>query len=202
MHRSTLEVLMNDAGVYYIYNVGYPIFNRPGSDYYIIIVKKDWECPKVEVGEDDPEIVTIIYTTEEWFNMILHNDILPWECSCLDKKFILKEYVKIMIPRNPLQLRLNYDELESSLYKNIPFGTKMQIATAWKELKFTNQILEDHKIVNYHAIAPVIDAISACNTYEEALECYKKLAAQDRARLNKNTETVFNKYKKAKYEGI
>ena len=39
----------------------------------------------------------------------MNGNMEAWECACLNKKFILKEHVKLMLVTNPLQLRKHYE---------------------------------------------------------------------------------------------
>lgn len=47
-----------------------------------------------------------------WFDKVLLGDIDTWECACMNKKFIIKEHVKLMMKTNSLQLRKNVDALK------------------------------------------------------------------------------------------
>ena len=80
--------------------------------------------------------------------MVLNGDLLGWECACLNKKYIIKEHVKLLMTTNPLQLRKTIDKQINGYKKTHLFG----IDIAWeiiKNIKFAIQIIENHKIVNF-----------------------------------------------------
>jgi hypothetical protein len=85
-----------------------------------------------------------------WFDKVLLGDIDCWECACLNKKFIIKEHVKLMMTTNPLQLR---KEIDADLSINSPelISEEDLINMYWRVIrrcKFANQIIDNHKIVN------------------------------------------------------
>lgn len=47
----------------------------------------------------------IFKTNEEWFDDVMNGSIEAWECACLNKKFIIKEHVKLLMKTDPLGLR-------------------------------------------------------------------------------------------------
>ena len=84
---------------------------------------------------------------------MLNCDIDAWECACLNKKFIYKEHVKLLMETNPLKLRLNFDSLRKNLESEAQiFFKRNDFKNAkkcyWyiiKSVMFTNQILENMK---------------------------------------------------------
>ena len=47
----------------------------------------------------------IFKTNEEWFDEVMNGSIEAWECACMNKKFIIKEHVKLLMKTDPLGLR-------------------------------------------------------------------------------------------------
>jgi len=86
---------------------------------------------------------------------------LAWECACLPKKFIHKEYVKLLLKTDPLKLRKIYEvEKKICLFGYDEYLEADAIISAQKELfylfklvKLSNQIIENHKIVNFKEAA-------------------------------------------------
>jgi hypothetical protein len=61
----------------------------------------------------------IFKTNEEWFDEVMSGSIEAWECACMNKKFIIKEHVKLLMKTDPLGLRkqivkMNNDITEDS----------------------------------------------------------------------------------------
>ena len=57
----------------------------------------------------------IFKTNEEWFNDVLNGSIEAWECACLNKKFIIKEHVKLLMKTDPLQLRKQIIKMDNAI---------------------------------------------------------------------------------------
>ena len=97
-----LKKLKEDPLVYYIYQLGLSIYNIPEDNYsYIVIV--DPKFKNIKINSENCNF--IFYSTDKWFDKVLNNDIDTWICSCLNKKFIIKEHVKILIKPDVLKLR-------------------------------------------------------------------------------------------------
>ena len=84
-----------------------------------------------------------------------------WECACLPKKFIHKEHVKLLLQTDPLELRKEFDSIFNyivasarvQIIKERPLTAQKMLWTLVKFLKFANQIIENHKIVNFKDVA-------------------------------------------------
>ena len=89
----------------------------------------------------------IFKTNEEWFDDVMNGSIEAWECACLNKKFIIKEHVKLLMKTDPLGLRKQIVKMDNLINPD-DFNAK----EAWRVIaycKFANQIIENHKIVNF-----------------------------------------------------
>ena len=117
MHRTTLNKLIEHPEVYYIYDLRGAAFGVDDLGEYIIVTK-DGLVIKDEL--DDSEIVKVsIYSSSEWFKLVVNGEILPWICACIDKKYILKEYVKLLMTTNPLQLRKCFEATRVQILSNL-----------------------------------------------------------------------------------
>lgn len=155
-----LEKLINDKEVLYIYEVGlqiYGLFEEIEDRDFLLIVTDEF-VPSSELQEDEHyQIINI----KDWFNYVTNNKMLAWECACLPKKFVHKEHVKLLLQTNPLQLRKEYDELykynyakaQTYILKDCPLTGQKILWDIVKYLKFANQIIENHKIVNFKDVA-------------------------------------------------
>lgn len=165
--------------VYYLYNRGSVIYglNTKESDIdFLVVVDPEFTLPEEfneykTKGYDHRDIPYnvfidncdfIFFTTNEWFSKVTNGDIVAWECACLPKKFIHKEHVKLMMTTNPLQLRKDIDDYLELYYmvavnhfQNEEFDEwKKQLWDIIKYTKLTNQIIENHKIINFTEANP------------------------------------------------
>lgn len=141
-----INTLKESSDCLYIYNRNFSIYGLPDKERYTIIVSDDWELPEDWDGLDLEKYQ--IYQISHWFRYILDGTLVGWECACLNKKYIIKEEVKLLMKTNPLQLRRAID-LQLADYKNKGL---FNINEAWeiiKNIKFSIQIIENHKIVNF-----------------------------------------------------
>ena len=113
--------------------------------------------------------IWVFISLEDWFKLVTKNDLLPWICNALPNKYKIKEYVKLTLVSNKLELRKNFDEEideKLSLIKNYFTGgdkTRADIIS-WRlvvDADFTCQIIEFGKIINlesckdiYHKMVP------------------------------------------------
>ena len=144
---SFLEYLKESPDCLYIYNRDFSIYGLPSKERYTIVVKDNWICPEeyLDTQEDDSYE---IYYLQEWFDLVLKGKLIGWECACLNKKYIIKEYVKLMMTTNPIQLRKDIDSeyLISSLSLVVGINLFYNLI---RSIRFSIQIIENHKIVNY-----------------------------------------------------
>lgn len=162
MHNEILKKYIDDPNILYIYEIGLQIYGL-----FPDVVDRDFilVCQNGYVPKDFNESVSNesgiynfkIFSIEQWFNLVLNNELIAWECACLNKKFIHKEHVKLMLTTNPLQLRKIYEfNINASIEKAIRFindkntlsGQKL-LWTIVKNVMFSNQIIENHKIINF-----------------------------------------------------
>ena len=75
MHRTTLNKLIEHPEVYYIYDLRGTACGVDDLGEYIIVTK-DGLVIKDEL--DDSEIVNVsIYSSSEWFKLVINSEILP-----------------------------------------------------------------------------------------------------------------------------
>lgn len=118
-----------------------------------------------------------IYTLTAFFDFVLNGKLIGWECSCLNKKYVIKEHVKLMMVTNPIQLRKDIDaEYKSFHLSEHPILEAKQLI---RDIRFSIQIILNHKIVNYkdglgdYYAIDTIDDINDC--YEIVDEVYNQL---------------------------
>lgn len=185
-----LEHLIEDPLVYYVYQRGSSIYslNTEESDIdYLVIIDSQYILPGefIKYEFDSGYLNTrknvkyencdfMFIDIQDWFNLVINNDIQAWECACLNKKFIKKEYVKLILKTDPILLIKNIFKQSSILdntcnYKHLwYFG---------KDILFTQQILDFHKIVDfqeannlYYGIKAQSDVSIAQNIVKETFQ--------------------------------
>lgn len=203
-----LEHLLNTEVIYYLYNYSDSIFGLEYKDRYIAVCDEKYKIPKefkkYKVGTNHSAFKLIldnveftIYTLQQWFQKIEQCHMEPWICACLNKKHILKEHVKLLMKTEPLKLRLLFDKTI------IPITdvnkTKYFCWKQFRDLKFINQIILNHKIVNFNDVPKnYIKSINEQESVKDVISLHEKLIAQDKAYLKNTTDGMLLKYKQSK----
>lgn len=159
MMNSFLDYLKESPDCLYIYNRDFSIYGLESKERYTVVVKDDWVCPEDWIGFDTN--VYEVFYLNEWFNIVLNGDLIGWECACLNKKYVIKEHVKLLMKTNPLQLKktIRTQRLSNKTYSDINILRDWELI---KNIRFAIQIIENHKIVNFK---------EAKNDYFNLLKC-------------------------------
>ena len=200
MHKTTLNKLIEHPEVYYIYDLRGAIFGIDNLGEYIVVVK---DGLVIEDELDDSEIVKVsIYSSSEWFKLVINGEILPWICACIDKKYILKEYIKLLMTINPLQLRKCFDTTKNQILSNIE-EVELKQFNLWKIIlfaRFCNQIIENHKIVNFKNSANDYQELRKYTDDNELLNAFNALITPEINLLYKSTDGLLKREKIAKIQ--
>lgn len=201
MHKTTLSKLIENPEVYYIYDLRGAVFGIDNVGEYLIVVK-DGLVIKDEL--DDSEIIKVsIYSSSEWFKLVINGEILPWICACIDKKYILKEHVKLLMTTNPLQLRKCFDTIKTQILSNLGETELSKQFNLWKIIlfaRFCNQIIENHKIVNFRNSANDYFELRKYNDFNELFSIFNKLLAPELDLLYKSTNELLKQEKIVKLQ--
>ena len=84
---------------------------------------------------------------QDWFKMVLDNKISAWECACLNKKFIKKEYIKLILKTDIIKLIKDLMIRRQALFNYLD-----DYKIVWyfiKDILFTQQIIDFHKITDF-----------------------------------------------------
>ena len=188
--NKNLKHLIESPLVYYVYQRDlsiYGINSKESNINFLVIINEAYEVPKefkqYKIGASYNKVKYrveydgcnfLFYEMQNWFKKVLNCSLDAWECACLDKKFIYKEYVKLMMTTDFYKLR----ELFDSSYKfyidrynflilhNRDKEARETLWTIIKNIKLINQILINHKIVNFKEASSEYDVII---NYEELL---------------------------------
>lgn len=158
-----LQHLIEDPKVYYIYQRGSSIYglNTKDSDVdYLVIIDSEYELPeeylsyeynsgyindRKNIKYENADFVFVFI--QNWFKMVLDNKIPAWECACLNKKFIKKEYVKLILKTDLIKLIKDLMIRKSAI---INYVTNPKIVWYFiKDILFTQQIIDFHKITDF-----------------------------------------------------
>ena len=200
MHKTTLNKLIVHPEVYYIYDLRGAVFGVDNLGEYIVVVK---DGLIIEDELDDSEIVKVsIYSSSEWFKLVINGEILPWICACIDKKYILKEYIKLLMTTNPLQLRKCFDTTKNQILSNIE-EIELKQFNLWKIIlfaRFCNQIIENHKIVNFRNSVSDYQELKKYNNFDELLNIFNTLISSELNLLYKSTDELLKQEKITKLQ--
>lgn len=196
-----LEKLIEDSKVLYIYEVGlqiFGLFNNTKDREFIVICENNYcphefsnGCENLMCEAFDEQNHFIAIQIKDWFAIVMNSNILAWECACLPKRFVHKEHVKLLMQTNPLELRKTYEaekhacllRYNSFLEQNAIISAQQELFNLFKLIKFSNQIIENHKIVNFKSLASDYRNIVTGELYDlnwfnnyilEELELFKK----------------------------
>ena len=201
MHKTTLNKLIEHPEIYYIYDLRGAAFGVDDLGEYISVTK-DGLVIKDEL--DDSEIVNVsIYSSSEWFKLVVNGEILPWICACIDKKYILKEYVKLLMTTNPLQLRKCFEATRVQILSNLGETESSKRFNLWKIIlfaRFCNQIIENHKIVNFKNSANNYQELRKYTDDNELLNAFNALITPEINLLYKSTDGLLKREKIAKIQ--
>ena len=158
-----LQHLIEDPMVYYIYQRGSSIYglNTKDSDVdYLIIIDSEYELPEEylkyeynsgyindrrNIKYENADFIFVF--VQNWFKMVLDNKIPAWECACLNKKFIKKEHVKLILKTDIVKLIKDLIIHKSAILNYITDDKEVWYFI--KDILFTQQIIDFHKITDF-----------------------------------------------------
>lgn len=183
-----IEQLKKDPLVYYIYQTDLSIYGIPDEENYTIITDDNY-IP------NNPDLEHYaFYKMSTWWKIMNENSLLAWICSCIDKKHTIKQHVKLMIPLDILKLRKNIlDQLKYSDYQSYPDldDCLSEMIMDIVSLNLTNQIIENHKIVNLQSPSKEFKLLKNCKDYYSCLNKYKEIINKGLEVLHKNTDDLY-----------
>lgn len=203
MPNELLEKYIEDPKVLYIYETGlqiYGLFEDVEDRDFLVIVTDDCDYENTYNGYN----FTIV-KIKDWFERVLDNSMIAWECACLPKKYILKEHVKLLLQTDPLKLRKMYDAREKVVFSELRYDfdngntltAQKRLFGLIKYLVFANQIIENHKIVNYKIIGgfykQMVDG-TVCKE-DDILLTYHTLVYQPLQLFKQNTDSILRSSK-------
>ena len=158
-----LQHLIEDPKVYYVYQRGSSIYglnNKDSDTDYLVIIDSEYSLPeefksyefdsgykndRKNIKFDNCDFMFI--HIQNWFKMVLDNKIPAWECACLNKKYIKKEYVKLILKTDIVKL------IRDLMIRRLALGNYViDHKFIWyfiKDVLFTQQIIDFHKITDF-----------------------------------------------------
>lgn len=181
MTQAELNTLIQNKDIYYIYNIK-PI-TPTDTDEYIIITNNKFK--NKNLGSN-----VLIINLKSWFEHSIKSDLLAWICACLNKKYIIKEHVKLLCETKPLSLRKEIDSIKSVL-KMTPEESYYFLAN----MTYAIQIIENHKIVKYNVLKDYYNLVKDLTDPEEITKYFIKFYEPLRKTLNEYTDGLLLKEK-------
>lgn len=102
---------------------------------------------------------------------------------------------------NPLQLRKCFDITKAQILSNLGDTELSKQFNLWKIIlfaRFCNQIIENHKIVNFRNSANDYYELRKCSTFDEMFDKFNILIASELDLLYKSTNELLKKEKMMK----
>ena len=167
-------MLKRDPLVYYIYQKDLSIFGIEADiSQYLVVIDEAYNIPSELRENTSFEFLEI----QDWFSKVLNSEIIAWQCLCLNRKFVIKEHVKLNITADILKLRKNfnaiYDPYVIFAMSEISAGNfvngKLKLLEVLKEGDFSNQIIDFHKIINFGVVKSYYNEIMNTENSEEAI---------------------------------
>ena len=157
MHESWLK----DKKVHYVYRCDDGIYGVPSFEKYLLLVEPGYTPEGVENN--------ICIDIQTWFKMIENCELLPWKCACLNKKFVIKEPVKLLMTTDVVKL---YD----NIIKRMPNedASADEYWHYYNDLILTNQICEFHKIKKFGLGAKLYGQLTSYLLFKGAIEPHLK----------------------------
>lgn len=111
-----------------------------------------------------------------------------WKCACLPKKYVIKEYVKILMHSDPIQLRKDFDSFLEICHNDLDMKSCQELLIF---VKFANQIIDNHKIINFKIIKKDYEILKNAEFLYK--EFYNLLEKPYNELKNKTNELILNK---------
>lgn len=158
-----LQHVIEDPKVYYVYQRGSSIYGLNIKDSnidYLVIIDSEYKLPeefkeyefdsgyknaRKNIKYDNCDFMFVFI--QDWFKSVIDNKISAWECACLNKKFIKKEYVKLILKTDIVKLIKNLIVRKTTLNDRV-----LDPKFIWnfiKDVLFTQQIIDFHKITDF-----------------------------------------------------
>ena len=210
INNKYLKHLVDEPLVYFIYQSDLSIFGLESDKIqYNIFTDSKYETPKEFIKnitcETDGKVSTVEFdncyfyfqTVDKLFDRIINNDLQVYELLFLNKKYIYKEYIKLMFTIDIYKLRLSFDNIYKQnidLYNNnykIKFYDTAKYYL-WKNIKFSYffiQLLINNKITNYKSANNEYNILKNCEN-DKIYETYLKLIDKNLSYIKDHTDNL------------
>lgn len=196
MTNDFIKYIQEDEDILYGYLLPPELFGIDfGITKYVLITKWAYRVP-----DKYKDIPIIHFPIQLYFKYVTNNDLTAWILSCLDKKYIIKEHVKLLVNFDVLKIRKNIDNdykfLMDLMYENFDVSDINEIRVIYmklyKYLVFANQVIDNHKVVNYHIVGTGLKLINEIKT-GTINECYRLTILPEMQKLIAKTEELRRK---------
>lgn len=196
MTNDFIKYIQEDEDILYGYFLPLDLFGVDfGITKYVLITKWAYKVP-----DKYKDIPIIHFPIQLYFKYITNNDLTAWILTCLDKKYIIKEHVKLIMSFDVLKIRKNIDNdykfFSDLMYRIFDISDINEIKAIYmklyKYLVFANQIVDNHKITNYHIVGSGLKLINEIKT-GTINECYHATIKPEMQKLIAKTEELRRK---------
>lgn len=196
MTNDFIKYIQEDEDILYGYFLPPDLFGIDfGSTKYVLITKWAYKVP-----EKYKDIHIIHFPIQLYFKYVTNNDLTAWILTCLDKKYVIKEHVKLIMSFDVLKIRKNIDNdykfFNDLMFRDFDVSDINEIKAIYmklyKYLVFANQIVDNHKIINYHIVGSGLKIINEIKT-GTINECYEMTIKLEMQKLIAKTEELRRK---------
>lgn len=196
MINDFIKYIQEDEDILYGYFLPPDLFGlKSGVTKYVLITKWAYKVP-----DKYKDIPIIHFPIQLYFKYVTNNDLTAWILTCLDKKYIIKEHVKLIINFDVLKIRKNIDNdykfFNDLILRDFDVSDINEIKAIYmklyKYLVFANQIIDNHKIINYRSVGSGLKMIDSIKT-GDINTCYREVILPEMRKLIARTEELRRK---------
>ena len=193
MSKEFEKFVQGVEAIYYVYRFTPEYYGITGYDYYVLII-----APGYRVPEKYKDLKIKYLTIDQYFNEVLKGSIAAWELACMDKKYVIKEHVKVLMQTNPIQLREQIDKAIDQIGTIAGEDLDSKKILYWRLIQSIDlacQIIDNHKIVNPRRQGDAYASMQAA-TDEEFDAVFTKFYDPVYQELRKKTDELLLKKKR------
>lgn len=196
MTNDFIKYIQEDEDILYGYFLPPELFGIDfGVTKYVLITKWAYKIP-----DKYKDIPIVHFPIQLYFKYITNNDLTAWILSCLDKKYIIKEHVKLLVNFDVLKIRKNIDDdykfFNDLMYRDFDVSNINEIKAIfmklYKYLVYANQVIDNHKVINYRIVGSGLKTINSIKT-GTINDCYCMTIKPEMQKLITKTEELRRK---------
>lgn len=198
MSNEFLDYIKESEDILYAYCLPPELYNQHfGKTKYILITKWAYKVP-----DKYSDLYIVHFPIQLYFKYITNCDITAWILVCLNRKYVIKEHVKIILNYDLLKLRKSIDK-EMTFFKTFLDNNadiedyKTVYLKLYKYITLANQVIENHKITNYRILGSGLNKI---NSTEDILSTIGEVFMPEYLKFFQKTNSVWLQEVHKKFE--